>query len=211
VGALAEVLAAAGTAASRQLPTHLAAAKSRYGHGETAAGALGMLRCAAMLAQRACPPLLYLRSLNGYVASALGQGGWGGAAIARQAAPAGRVAAVAAAAAAHAGCSAFAFQGTNAHVVLSAAPAPEARGFAELAASGAAAAAAGGSAGLVWRSRRFWYQPPPHFLLASVAADLGAVGTMRRALWAAFEVAVGRPALAFLWQHQVRVVYWLQR
>ena len=93
------------------VPFELAAAKSRGGHAETGAGAVGVRAAAMRLGCLKQLPLAHLRSVNAHVAQALdaakaGQwfaprelvGGFEG----------GGVACV----------SAFAFQGTNAHAVL---------------------------------------------------------------------------------------------
>lgn len=93
------------------VPLELAAAKSRGGHAETGAGAVGMKAAAMRLSYLGQLPLAHLRSLNTHVAQALDTanavqwmaprgpgGGFAG----------GSVACV----------SAFAFQGTNAHAVL---------------------------------------------------------------------------------------------
>ena len=93
------------------VPLELAAAKSRGGHAETGAGAVGMRAAAMRLSDLGRLPLAHLRSLNTHVAQALDTaravqwlaprgpgGGFAG----------GTVACV----------SAFAFQGTNAHAVL---------------------------------------------------------------------------------------------
>lgn len=93
------------------VPLELAAAKSRGGHAETGAGAIGMRAAAMRLSCLGQLPFAHLRSMNVHVAQALDTakavqwfapresvGGFGG----------GSVACV----------SAFAFQGTNAHAVL---------------------------------------------------------------------------------------------
>ena len=92
-------------------PLELAAAKSRGGHAETGAGAVGMRAAAMRLSDLGRLPLAHLRSLNTHAAQALDtanavqwsapRGSGGGFA-------GGSVACV----------SAFAFQGTNAHAVL---------------------------------------------------------------------------------------------
>ena len=176
VGALAAIV----RRPSGGLPTELAAAKSSYGHAETAAGAVGMLRAAQRLQGHARFAVLHLCALNPYVDSAMEGAGAGAFAAARQAAPG----LLPAAGGMHAGVSAFAFQGTNAHAVLGSTAAAVEPGTAL-----AAAAAA-------WQRCRFWYQPAPHHLLHRAAVEPGAGS-------AAFDVALGRPALAFLWEHQV--------
>ena len=93
------------------VPLELAAAKSRGGHAETGAGAVGMRAAAMRLSYLGQLPLAHLRSLNTHVAQALDTantvqwlaprgpgGGFAGGCVAS--------------------ISAFAFQGTNAHAVL---------------------------------------------------------------------------------------------
>jgi hypothetical protein len=148
-----------------------------------------------------------LRSLNAYVESALASSS-GGFTTARQQAP-GLGSADGSGGGAvpeqHTGCSAFAFQGTNAHVVLSSITAVP--GFCGTNKADGTAAVLAMSAGTVYSRRRFWYLPPPHSLLASVlqagggSGGSGSGGTAGTA--AVFDVVLGRPALAYLWQHQV--------
>ena len=76
-------------------PLGLLASKSSVGHGEPAAGMLGMAFATASLQHRAAAPLLHLRSLNPHVQSVLvarlaggaGEGSTAGLVIARVAAP----------------------------------------------------------------------------------------------------------------------------
>lgn len=69
VGALAAVTAVHGTPNSAA-PCDLGSAKSLYGHGETAAGVIGIARAADRLAQSQRCPVAHLRTMNNYVASA---------------------------------------------------------------------------------------------------------------------------------------------
>ena len=85
------------------------------------------------------------------------------------------------------GVSAFAFQGTNAHVVL------EAAQPLELSAAKAVAA----SRSSVWNRTRFWLAPQPHALLSSVVWSL-----QERS--AVVQCCLDSAAAALLWQHQVR-------
>lgn len=80
------------------------------------------------------------------------------------------------------GISAFAFQGTNAHVLL--APATD-QSFLRADARPA-----------TWQHRRFWFAPAPHQLIA---------GVMWHAASQAVELCLQlqQPAAAFLWDHQV--------
>lgn len=171
-----------GTSATGQPAVELAAAKSLLGHAETAAGLVGVLRAAGRLLQQQRAPVLHLRSLNAYVESTLDSAP-ARFAVARQAA----AGLLAAGSSMNAGCSAFAFQGTNAHALLRSQPL-----------EGSAADQTAGSQLLPWQRRRFWFTPAPHQMLLSAAAAGSSSGTS-----AAFDVVLGRPALAFLWEHQV--------
>lgn len=142
-----------------------------------------MLRAAARLQQHMRPAVLHLHSLNAYVEGILDSSG-GGFAASRQSAPG----LLPTSGSMHIGCSAFAFQGTNAHAVLRSEPAEAA----QLDAPGAAALPAA-----AWQRLRFWYQPSPYQLLFRVATAAMSSAT--------FEVALGRPAMAYLWDHQVNV------
>ncbi len=168
--------------AAGQPAVELAAAKSLLGHAETAAGVVGVLRAAGRLQQQQRAAVLHLRSLNAYVESILDSSS-SSFAVARQSA--------AGLTPAHgsigAGCSAFAFQGTNAHVLLR-----------SQALEGSADQQAAGSELSAWQRRRFWYTPAAHLLLFSAAVASSGGSTS-----AAFDVVLGRPALAFVWEHQV--------
>ena len=161
-------------------PVELSAAKSVFGHTETAAGVLGLLRAAGRLGLRRRNQVLHLHSLNPHITSVLDSGSSAGLtqfAACRQGAPGPEQLGSDTAA----GVSAFAFQGTNAHAVLSAGrPAENTSQPQPLSAS-------------CWQRRRFWYQPAPHQLLFRA--------------WPAhklvhFEVSLGRAALDYLWEHQ---------
>lgn len=196
-------------------PVTLCAAKATLGHTETAAGAIGIFRATTRLQHAAHPELLHLRSLNPYVTSSLDAARSDAAkalagrylldkgtafvqhssfAAARQpaAAPSDTVGS--------GGCdkvpmqgasgiSAFAFQGTNAHVLVAAsASCKETLVFRDSAAASSAAAP--------WQRRRFWYSPAPSRLLAGVAVEVG--GST-----AVFTLQLQAPSLAYLRDHQV--------
>lgn len=157
------------------------------------------------------PEMLHLRSLNPYVASSLaaakadasmaaaaagsGMPRAGGFSAARQAAamPAHDLSNDAtgsdSTAAGAVGVSAFAFQGTNAHMLVAAT---------------AGSSTAPGSQHLnpaVWQRRRYWYAPEPSALLvAAVALAAGSSGNATVAV----TLQLQAPGLAYLHDHQVR-------
>ena len=150
-------------------PLCLASSKAWTGHAEPAAGVVGLLQ--AFLSARHClvAPLLNLRSLNPHLrdtlesAGASGTGGGvppRGVAMPRQAGPTpvaeGRERFLC-------GVSAFAYQGTNAHLLCAASPP----------ASTSAPAALGGLAAAMqkaaWDIQRCWVVPPPRALAAGVS------------------------------------------
>ena len=108
----------------RRAPLELSAAKSTLGHAEPAAGAAGMLRAMFRLHTGTAVGVLHLSAVNPYIAGSLEQaaGGPGSAAplwMPRQHSAAGSPAAGGSGGWQGAvGVSGFAFQGTNAHVVL---------------------------------------------------------------------------------------------
>lgn len=116
---------AVGQPARRQ-PLELSSAKSSIGHAEPAAGAAGMLRAAFRLHSGTAVGILHLSSVNAYIAGSLeqlpGSGRGAGAVLwmprGHSAADISSSSGGAAAWEQVAGISGFAFQGTNAHVVL---------------------------------------------------------------------------------------------
>ena len=84
------------------------------------------------------------------------------------------------------GVSAFAFQGTNAHVLLSCLPP----------ASSSAAEASSAGPETFWQRTRFWLAPKPHLLLPSVL-------WLQQQHTGLFECGLDSAAAAVLWQHQV--------
>lgn len=189
-------------------PVTLSAAKATLGHTETAAGAIGIFRATNRLQHAAHPEMLHLRSLNPYVTSSLdaakadarkalaagsGTQHAGGFSAARQmaAAPAddvsganGRTESLHGAI----GISAFAFQGTNAHVLVAAA-----------AASVSVQAEQKADNAAVWQRRCYWYAPEPSVLLAAVSVMAGSGSGTGLAI---FALQLEAPSLAYLQDHQ---------
>jgi len=147
VGAAAAVL----NSGSRPAPLVLMASKSWIGHAEPAAGLVGLTHAQLAVTQARKLPILHLGGTNQYVTALMERqpGAWS---VPRQPAVLGSMAAAgpeASAARLVSGVSAFAFQGTNAHALLSAAP------F-------AAGLVAPTSAATVWQQQRFWVAPAAH-------------------------------------------------
>ncbi|WP_234331958.1 polyketide synthase [Streptomyces sp. NRRL S-87] len=113
VEALAEALGRANSGA----PVLLGSAKANIGHTESAAGVLGLLKAVLSLRHRAVPPVAHFTALNPRIDLA-GTGFRVPTALEPWRAGAG----------AYAGVSSFGMGGTNAHVVVGAAPEPEAPG-----------------------------------------------------------------------------------
>lgn len=138
----------------------LTAAKSRMGHAEPAAGAVGITQAVAMLSHQRVTPLTHLRVVNPLIIGASKAAGSCAPFLPRQRAPA-------AAAVpldqkpwqAVQGVSSFAFQGTNAHAVVCL--------RATTAQSGRSAA---GAAQPCWNRQRVWYTGPAHQLLQAANA-----------------------------------------
>ena len=188
MGALAAVLLAPSSSSpTRQQPLTLSAAKAMMGHSEPAAGVVGLLTLAAELTHSAAPGLLHLTTLNPYVSSvfnaargsAAGSMSHATVSISRQTrgGPLGSRGLV------HGGVSSFAFQGTNAHAVISTAPA-DAAGHRQ---------STGFASALMHRQRQ-WVLPKPHTLLTAAVADHGSV---------ILQCHLSNPRLAFLLDHQV--------
>ena len=142
--------AAALVPPSRAAPLVLMSSKSWLGHAEPAAGVVGLTHAQAALTQSAQLPVVHLASINPYVTAVMGKhhAGW---AIPRQ--PASLTPAAASLEGlppAVVGVSAFAFQGTNAHVLIQAVTSTDNGRTAPL----------GGST--TWHKQRHWVAPPAH-------------------------------------------------
>ena len=190
MGAIAAVLfAPPGKGIPRQQPLTLTAAKAMMGHSEPAAGLVGLLAIAAELTHSSAPGLLHLTSLNPYVSSVLNAAGSGGrrggggglVSMSRQTQGAG----VVSRAQRHGGVSSFAFQGTNAHAVVSTFPGDNIHLCLQHQRDGAA---------LAMQMQRHWVLPKPHSLLTLAASHKQAV---------IMQCQLADPQLAFLSDHHV--------
>lgn len=110
----------------------------------------GALLAILAMQQHGVPPIMHLRSLNPYVASAFEE--WRRMHQAALPMPPRQAAAWEAAPRALAGCSSFGMSGVNAHALLSTPHVQERPGMA-----------------LFWQRRRYWPLPAPHPMLAVVA------------------------------------------
>ena len=181
VGALTAVLTAAQSGHSTASLT-LLASKSWTGHSEPAAGAVGIAHLCLAISQQATLPMLHLRNLNPHMHPMLhpGKGALRGTHIPRQLG--GLIGGGSKAGPLCAGVSAFAFQGTNAHVVMSAA-------------SNSTDSLMPSQQGVVhFQRQRHWVAPPPHALVMTAQAS-GGVFT--------FQADLTTPGSAFLLDHVV--------
>ncbi len=181
-----EAAAAAGLLLADPSQTHpltMMAAKSSIGHSEPAAGVMNMLRACQAMQSAATLPILHLRSVNPHVSSALDQlSAKARVHLPRQTAPA--VIGLTSGASMVSGVSAFAFQGTNAHVIMQGANGVEKQPY----------KAAGG--GLAWQQSRHWLAPQPQMLLSAFVKLSGSTLVM--------QCQLNQPKLARFLDHQVR-------
>lgn len=181
----------------RSQPVELSAAKSSLGHAEPAAGAAGMLHALHCMHSGSAVGLLHLTAANPYIVGSLEQAQEAaptcGAMLWMPRAPSAR--GISGAAADAIGVSGFAFQGTNAHVILARLPTlQDMRQLPNLTALAAGSCSSGAAA--AWQPRRHWFMPTSHRLLG-IHVPRG-TGSSR------FETELTfSPALAYLWQHRV--------
>jgi len=169
-----------GSRSSRQCPLELGAAKSRLGHLEPAAGAAGILTAIDKLTSYQTERILHLTTVNPYIASDNSSATTPSMYASRciGAAPVPSVI----------GISGFAFQGTNAHIVigsLSSTTTYEADDSSD-------------SIAILnkncWHRSRHWFAPPPHPLLERVHRSSKGVIIMQ----------CNMQRLSFLLQHVVK-------
>ena len=174
VGAAAAVFGAQ----QRHHCLEFSAAKSHMGHAEPAAGAVGIQRAISYLQCDATVGTLHLTRVNPYVVGALESApnafGW----MPRSASS------VAHGSNSCAGISGFAFQGTNAHLIVgkAAVEASLKKGDVDAVAPPA------------WERSLHWFTPPSRMLARHARASNGC---------AISECDISAPALSYLWQHQV--------
>lgn len=145
-----EVGAAVAILGKAAVPLRFTGAKSRLGHSEPVAGTVGIIQAAAQLSHHKSNAIMHLRQLNPLastlLASQLGSGGRKYRFLPRQDC-AGQLGIEGSMRQPAGGVSAFAFQGTNAHVIL-AAPGID----------GASMAKPSGP----WQQQRYWLAPRRH-------------------------------------------------
>jgi len=183
VGALHAVLVES-TQATRLAPLILSAMKSCMGHTEPAAGAVGLLHAMLEAAAHSAQPIVHLNAINPHLASVTRMrttGAMDSMALPRQHMAA---ATIPVNRPAQRGISSFAFQGTNAHVMVAASASTATTGMTQR-----------GSAAL-WTRERLWLAAPRHPLVQSVAVITASV-TVR------FEARISVDHQMYLWDHRV--------
>jgi hypothetical protein len=191
----------AGASSSHAL--YLLAAKATVGHAEPAAGLTGLIYAAQQAAAAAALPIQHLRRLNPYVVSAI-DSAWpaGGAAggslvMSRTAMPLQSLAGAEQQGLLALGVSAFAFQGSNAHAIVTSKTFSAGALMSSRRASGSAHRGGWGSAGaLSWSTARVWVHPEPCTLLTSVVKAAPERGVM-------YELQLSVSHLAHTWDHIV--------
>ncbi len=162
-------------------PLSLLAAKSWCGHSEPAAGVLGLAHAHLALSQQAVLPVLHLRRLNPHIESSFNSQASDVRKMvaARQTGP---MAASQAGSQLYCGTSAFAFQGTNAHAIMSVQ-------------SPACQSAMAKAKPLPFQRRRHWVAPLVHPLLTTFKGSASKITVL--------EANLAAPSAAYLWDHIV--------
>ena len=170
---------------SRNQPLALMAAKSTLGHSEPAAGIMNILQACEAFQSLTTLPILHLHSLNPHITATLDQSAVMGLThMPRQTAPS---MTSSSAEAGVAGISAFAFQGTNAHVIMQHSAAQH---------STAQSAVPGTShSKLPWKMNSHWLAPQAHLLLSRFLKLSSTTVVM--------QCQLQKPNLAMLLDHQV--------
>lgn len=165
-------------------PITLLAVKSMLGHSEPASGVTGAIYATHQLHQMLAAPLLHLRTLNPHITSGISTSSSSPVAVSipRECVPLslGQEKAV--------GVSAFAFQGTNAHVVLQKVQGLDARHGSSVRNTG----------NIVWDHASLWVHPEPMPLISYVV-----LSSTPEQLPAVFECHISTTRLGYLWDHQV--------
>jgi len=175
VGALAAVFHTGDGGKNSRSPLTLMASKSLMGHSEPAAGVMGLTHSQLSLSSAAVLPLLYLTSVSGYIASAMQRPGakWN---LPREVGAAARQTGMSIC-----GTSSFAFQGTNAHVLME-----SIRSFSP---SSSETEKEVETNNLSWMKHRYWVAPALFDFVSSVSAGRGI---------SVFQMPLKHPRAAFL-------------
>lgn len=178
------------------LPLRFTAAKSRVGHAEPAAGSIGILQAVSQLMNHKAHAIMHLSRVNAYISSIYGE-----LASQRQATPFaprqdGPGINTSAASATETswlstlGVSSFAFQGTNAHIIISSV-AVSSLSQVEEAQQGAMTP---------WQHKRYWYAVTPNSLLGTAKT----LEKNKTPSIITFQTNLRKSALSFLHDHRVR-------
>ena len=166
IGALAAVVEGRNTS-SGALPLVLMAGKSLMGHSEPAAGVMGIAHAQLAVNGHAALPLLHLHSVNAYIAPVLKQnaGNWSlqrnlGALPQSKSNNSGVDVGLTV------GVSSFAFQGTNAHALIS-----SSTSYANNAATLSVSECS------TWQRGRYWVHPSMHSMVSMVNAGSGGLSS----------------------------------
>ena len=172
-------------------PLVLMASKSWVGHSEPASGVTSTAHAFAALMHACSQPSTHLRSLNPHVASILGVESKRSLVASRQPAPLCEQPFGAPGATGLAGISSFAFQGTNAHILLHHKPAADPQQMRYAANSRL-------RSGLPWQRQRAWVAPQLHVLLTAAHRPAS------KPQQAVMECVIGGTAsLAYFREHEV--------
>ena len=161
------------------------AAKSTLGHSEPAAGIMNILQACEAFQSLTTLPILHLHSLNPHITATVDQSAAMGLThMPRQTAPS--MTSSSSAKAGVAGISAFAFQGTNAHVIMQHSAAQH---------STAQSAVGTSHSKLPWKMNSHWLAPQAHLLLSRFLKLSSTTVVM--------QCQLQKPNLAMLLDHQV--------
>ena len=169
----------------RKVPLRLSAAKSSMGHAEPAAGGIGVAHVMFMITQFSNTGLIHLRNINPIILGALKMDVHEQVSLPREVAPSIGLSRTIQDVEQMHGISSFAFQGTNAHIVLSM------RGFGQ----GECTPERFQKAAL-WLLQRHWYIGPSHQLLSAATC----VGSLHQCIFktTAFWASLGKYTLKVL-------------
>ncbi|NRB36648.1 MAG: polyketide synthase dehydratase domain-containing protein, partial [Rhodobacteraceae bacterium] len=185
VGAASAVLLS--DAGERDFPVHMSGIKSNMGHSEAAAGMAGMVQLVGNLVHKSASPISHLRHLNPHIVGMLSGSKSKSAALGVDLSRA--PSSLASVETCVGGVSGFAFQGTNAHALLSHACVSGSEGDLDTVSRP--------GLGLMWQRERCWYAVD-FDLMVSCAS----VGVVPKSTFT-FTCKLYHPGLAYLWDHVI--------